>query len=454
MATSFSSLPLELQSKIAKLSVPKVTFEFLGHRGASPCRWAQNPMIPLLQVLSRNLPLVRYRVLLEEINARLYSACGFGFVSSNVRKPKEYVAACVVANEFFMRIGPWKVALIQQIYCDLDWGRKETITDGFFNMLGAMLVNPTRNVQDIDFNLDFIADNPPTRSRKKGVRSSQAPCFTLSGFMSFTPNIFVLRAEPRTPRFQTRLREWIQQRRVFGMPFDHLVRLPLELSTEIYRRYLDLPTSHVVCPETLPNPRLDLLRISRQITMDLLPVLYAGCTFEFHATSEYRFRRNENCSVTDQAPWVTRFLDALDPANSKFIRKAILIRKAKIVLFVYSSCESGYVSNYTTSIRAIIDDLVLRCSFQITNLHDTIPVADIPISSVFLDPVSRRRCFQIKLPSARNSQLSVEIRTGWRAEIEGSLEHATQLQVAREVYINSVRGQRIWIDAFGMIFLG
>jgi len=74
-----------------------------------------------------------------------------------------------------------------------------------------------------------------------------------------------------------------------------------------------------------------------------------------------------------------------------------------------------------------------------------------PVSSVFFDPTLRKRCFQITLPNGRNSQLIVEIRTDWNLDIASSPEHASQLQVAREVYQISVRGRRLFINAFGTV---
>jgi len=76
------------------------------------------------------------------------------------------------------------------------------------------------------------------------------------------------------------MNQWIQHRRVTSSPFDFLLRLPREVGNEIYCRYLNIPESHMVYPRTRPNPSLGLLKICRQMTNDLVPVLYDGCNFE------------------------------------------------------------------------------------------------------------------------------------------------------------------------------
>lgn len=438
---SFLDLPSNVQINIVTLSVQSLSneaLEFLGHRGSSPCAWAKNPMLPLLRTLSFYLPPVEYGVLEKANNISLYSTCRFDFVSSNVGESKKYVAACVVANNFFTHIGSWKISLMRIMYCDLDWTRREWTANEFFNMLGAMLVNPRRSIRDVDFKL--TACNGATRS-DKGLSNYRPRCFSLSGFISFTPNIFINRGSLQPWR---QANQWIQQHRVNTSPFNTLVRLPREMSHQIYR-HAGLVESHVVDPEILPNPSLGLLELARKMTLDLIPVLYDGCTFEFHATSKFRHRRNESRNVTDRAPWVAHFLNQIGLGNAKHIRKA------KIVLYVYGPGSSYYHRDYTPSIKAIIDQLVLYCSFQITERYDRVPAANVPVSSVGWDPVSRKHCFHITLQTDRSSQLIVEIRTGWRVEMATSLEHATQLHVAREIYQQSVRGQRIRIDSFGTI---
>jgi len=118
----------------------------------------------------------------------MYSTCRFDFVSSYNRKPKEYIPACVVTNEFLTRIGPSKIARMQSIYCDLDWERRAMIANYFFSMLGAMLLFPTTSIGDINF--EFKAGHKATVPGE--VYEHISHCASLSVVSSASSPIFSL----------------------------------------------------------------------------------------------------------------------------------------------------------------------------------------------------------------------------------------------------------------------
>ena len=152
-------------------------------------------------------------------------------------------------------------------------------------MLQGMLVEPKRELDNVDFEFDPLDGSLENRS-KIGVRAAQAEFFILQGFLNFQPKTFVAKFKSR-PKVQ-KMNDWIQHRRVRSSPIDHLIRLPQKLELEIHRHLF--PNICHSCPMSsrkLVYSHLNILLISRDLMTDILHILYGEYTFQFYFHLSY-----------------------------------------------------------------------------------------------------------------------------------------------------------------------
>jgi len=445
------NLPLAIWDEIVSLSVPEDRYEFLGYRDAAEAVWPQNPVENLIQAFWL------FPSIIEKINLFLYSGSRFEFISSNVGRGrrKKCVHACEVAVQFLSHIKNIRsrnvtdnthslsvIEHLRNIYCDLNWEKRDETVNTFFQMLGILATNayPSRQIQNIP--LTFELDHEAKRSRK-GVRVYQPRGLALLGFITLDFKIFVVHVGSQRDGTLENQNQWIQQRHVMSSPFDHFSRLPTEITTEIYRHHLMIPEYHEIATGHIRNPSLHLLQICKSLNNDLLPIMYDTCWFEFDlsAVALYFNDSPHHLNQNDRALWADQFLNKIGQTNARNMGKAkILVR-----LHRHNSYQ------YTPSIRTIAETLDQRCHFQILSGYQTFANNPVPVRSIPWKRETRRLCFQIAIPCQGRKSCIVEMQANWNTEQPGTLAHETQLETVRQVFRASMEGIRCKMDENGDI---
>ena len=441
-------LPPKVRAKVFEPLTPKVQLDFLGTK---PAKWPKKPSSPLLS---------SFPGLVNEIDEQVFAQTQYNFKSSTLRNGT-VVHGCEVALAFLDHIKPVKVGFIRTITCDLDWHSKES-ANMLLQMLARLAIYPSRKINHIRFEFEAA---PEAKRSKKGIVSKTFG-FTLKGLIGLKITVFVvgLGRLPDADEFAARMNNWFRRHHeLTSTIINRLERLPPEVRRLIYQNLprdkyhhicdpaLNLDSTTLYGPSmssehdnmsVLPSSSLDLLLVSRQMHADVTPIVFGDCSLELVTTSRWRHHRNNDRNETDQASWVTKRLHGLGD-------KAKFIRKVKIVLEMYSPHSRSYASQYTPSIKAIMDKVEECCNFQLAEGYRTLPNNEIPIVSVTWEPYIRKRCFLIKLPTRGSAELTVEVQTDFSYEAPGSLAYASQIHVVRDGYKNSVDGMRFTIDAFG-----
>ena len=445
-------LPSKVRAKIFAYMIPHpVDLEFLGF---NPAKWPKKPSTTFMLT---SLPGV-----IDSINTQVLNQTCFNFKSSTPRKGP-VIHGCEVALAFLNHIKPAYVGHIRTITCDLDWHNKESASM-LLQMLAKLATQPSRVINDIRFEFEAA---PGAKRSKKGVVSKTFG-FTLKGLIGLKITIFVvgLSRLPDADEFAVRMNQWFQRHhKLTSTPVDFLDRLPLEVKLMIYRnlplakwevihdpmhtvarksthkpRQFDPYDSNIV----LPSSSLPLLMVNHQMSKEILPVLYGCGSLELEASSKWRHERNTTRNGNDKATWITRRLHGLGS-------KAKLIKKVKIIIEKYSPRSTSYSREYTPSIQAVMDKVEECCDFQLADGYRTLPNDGIPIISVLWKAEVRRRCFLIRLPTRRNTELTVEVQTDFGYEAPGSLAYDSQVQIVREGFKHSVNGMRFKLDDFGSV---
>ena len=443
-------LPSKVQAKIFAYMIPQaVDLDFLG---CNPAKWPKKPSTTFMLT---SLPGV-----IDKINTQILNQTCFNFKSSTPRKAP-VIHGCDVALALLNHIKPAHVGHIRTITCDLDWHNKESASM-LLQMLAKLATQPSRAINDIRFEFEAA---PGVRRSKKGVVSKTFG-FTLKGLIGLKITIFVvgLNRLPDADEFAVRMNQWFQRHhKLTSTPVNFLNRLPLEVKLMIYR---NLPLAkwevnhnpmHTVARKAiqgikgfdsydsntvLPSSSLPLLMVNYQMSEEILPVLYGCSSLELETSSRWRHERNATRNGNDKATWITRRLHGLGS-------KAKFIKKVTIVIEMYSPRSRSYSREYTPSLKAVLDKVEECCDFQLADGYRTLPNDEIPIVSVLWKAEIRRRCFLIRLPTRRNTELMVEVQTDFGYEAPGSLAYDSQCQVVREGFKHSVNGMRFKLDDFG-----
>ncbi|KAL9077416.1 MAG: hypothetical protein Q9161_000261 [Pseudevernia consocians] len=424
----FGLLPAQIRSRIYSLLIPE-RLEFVKFSKSRKSTQPAELILPVIQLMQQFPHLAR------EMRLRLFLQPEFAFVSS-VRNG-QYSHGCQLALEFLNSIQSVDIGYIRKIRCDLEWKTRAEYADTFFQMLARLATNPTRDIKDLEFEVEQV---PGVKRPNRGI-STPSFAVTLRGLIGLEIVIFVSGSShlPDPVTFVPQINEWIQQRHDACLTVNFLEKLPPELRLMVFR-CLPLPSHHVIGPlnARMPISCVHLLQVNRRMKEEIIPILYGDCVFELRATSSWRRARRENSCVSDQAPWISAFL-----RNAH----ATLIKRTRIVLKVHGN----RASDYTPPINTIIAELRRRCKFQIQDTYEAHAVADIPITSNEWNSAISKRCFQVKLATQCGTELVVEIQAGWdNWELVG---HVPELQehAVRTVYSRSVNGMRSKVDFNGNV---
>lgn len=426
---AFGLLPAQIRSRIYSFLIPE-SLEFVDFTKVRNFTQATELIPPFMQLMQQFPHLAR------EIRLRLFSQPQFAFVSSIQRG--QYSHGCQLALDFFKSIQSADIGYIRKIRCDLEWTTRAEYADTFFQLLARLATNPTRDIKDLEFEVELV---PEVKRPNRGI---SAPSFalTLRGLIGLEIIIFVSGTGRRPDRiaFVSQFNEWIQQRRGPRLTVNFLEKLPWELSVMVYR-CLPLPQHHVIGPlnASMPIGCLQLLLVNRRMKEGLLPILYGDCVFELRATSSWRYARHEPSFVSDQARWISAFLNNFH---------APLIKRVKIVLKIH-----GFrADHYTPPINTIIAELRRRCTIQIQDTYEAYATEKIPIASKEWKSGIGKRCFQVQLVTRRGTELVVEIQAEWGKRRQVGLVKDLQEHVVRNIYSRSVNGMRSKVDDNGNVF--